>query len=158
MGGRIKSTKSLISGENIDEPWKGDTYNTSIGYLLLGKIVPPLWGSINVFQWLTQGLHPGLCRSVVLKGSSTSTQSLLYLIILKRLSVFALLFSCNLEKYITFVTNKSTSLRDDSRAYGCSLGGIFILSVQSQWLFTGFLFLYGVLDFRNSCSSVGVTH
>ena len=28
---------------------------------------------------------------------------------------------------ITFITNKSTSLRDDSRAYGCSLGGIFIL-------------------------------
>ena len=59
-----------------------------------------------------------------------------------RLSVFALLFSCNLEKYITFTPNKSTSLRDDSRAYGCSLGGIFILYVQSQWLLTGFLFLY----------------
>ena len=71
-GGRIKSTKSLISGENIDESWKGDTYNTSIGHLLLGKIVPPLWGSINVFQWLTQGASPGLCRSIVLKGSSTS--------------------------------------------------------------------------------------
>ena len=49
-GGYIKSTKSLISGENIDEPYKGDTYNMSIGHLLLGKIVPPLWGSINVFQ------------------------------------------------------------------------------------------------------------
>ena len=49
-GGRIKSTKSLISGENIDEPYKGGTYNTSIGHLLLGKIVPPLGGSINVFQ------------------------------------------------------------------------------------------------------------
>ena len=67
-GARIKSTKSLISGENIDEPYKGDTYNTSIGYLLLGKIVPPLWGSINVFQWSTQGLRPGLCRSVALAG------------------------------------------------------------------------------------------
>ena len=27
---------------------------------------------------------------------------------------------------ITFTPNKSTSLRDDSRAYGCSSGGIFI--------------------------------
>ena len=25
--GRIKSTKSLISGENIDEPYKGGTYS-----------------------------------------------------------------------------------------------------------------------------------
>ena len=31
-------------------------------------IVPPLWGSINVFQWLTQGLRPGLWRSVALTG------------------------------------------------------------------------------------------
>ena len=67
-GGGIKSTKSLISGENIDEPYKGGTYNTSIGHLLLGKIVSPLWSSINVFQWSTQGLRPGLCRSVALAG------------------------------------------------------------------------------------------
>ena len=26
-GGRIKSTKSLISDENIDEPYKGGTYS-----------------------------------------------------------------------------------------------------------------------------------
>ena len=37
------------------------------------------------------------------------------------------LFLVILKKYITFTPNKSTSLRDWSRAYGCSLGGIFIL-------------------------------
>ena len=31
-------------------------------------LVPPLWGSINVSQWLTQGLRPGLCRSIALAG------------------------------------------------------------------------------------------
>ena len=31
-------------------------------------IVPPLRGSINVFQWLTQGLRPGLCRSIAPLG------------------------------------------------------------------------------------------
>ena len=31
-------------------------------------LVPPLRGSINVFQWLPQGLRPGLCRSIALAG------------------------------------------------------------------------------------------
>ena len=39
-------------------------------------VVPPLWGSINVLTIITQGLRPGLCRSIALKGSSTSFQSL----------------------------------------------------------------------------------
>ena len=33
-------------------------------------VVPPLWGSINVFLRLTQGLRPGLCRSIALAGLS----------------------------------------------------------------------------------------
>ena len=41
-------------------------YNASICLGLLG--VPPLWGSIDVFYRLTQGLRPGLCRSVALAG------------------------------------------------------------------------------------------
>ena len=28
--------------------------------------VPPLWGSINVLTIITQGLRPGLCRSIAL--------------------------------------------------------------------------------------------
>ena len=31
-------------------------------------VVPPLQGSINVFLRLTQGLRPGLCRSIALAG------------------------------------------------------------------------------------------
>ena len=34
------------------------------------SVVPPLWGSINVLIIITQGLRPGLCRSIALKGSS----------------------------------------------------------------------------------------
>ena len=30
--------------------------------------MPPLWGSINVWKQLTQGLRPGLCGSVALAG------------------------------------------------------------------------------------------
>ena len=30
--------------------------------------MPPLWGSINVFQCFTQGLRPGLCGSIALAG------------------------------------------------------------------------------------------
>ena len=30
--------------------------------------VPPLRGSKNVYQCLTQGLRPGLCRSIALAG------------------------------------------------------------------------------------------
>ena len=30
--------------------------------------VPPLWGSKNVWKQLTQGLRPGLCRSIALTG------------------------------------------------------------------------------------------
>ena len=30
--------------------------------------MPPLWGSINVFQCFTQGLRPGLCGSIALVG------------------------------------------------------------------------------------------
>ena len=41
-------------------------YNASICLGLLG--VPPLWGSIDVFHPLTQGLRPGLCRSIALTG------------------------------------------------------------------------------------------
>ena len=41
-------------------------YNASICLGLLG--VPPLWGSIDVFQSLPQGLRPGLCRSIALTG------------------------------------------------------------------------------------------
>ena len=41
-------------------------YNASICLGLLG--VPPLWGSIDVFHRLTQGLRPGLCRSIALTG------------------------------------------------------------------------------------------
>ena len=37
-------------------------------HLTLSIGVPPLWDSINVFQWLTQGTSPGLCRSIALTG------------------------------------------------------------------------------------------
>ena len=37
------------------------------GFAFVRK-VPPLWGSINVFQCITQGLRPGLCRSIALTG------------------------------------------------------------------------------------------
>ena len=30
--------------------------------------VPPLWGSINVLTIITQGLRPGLCRSIAPLG------------------------------------------------------------------------------------------
>ena len=30
--------------------------------------VPPLWGSIKMFQWLTQGLRPGLWKGIALAG------------------------------------------------------------------------------------------
>ena len=33
------------------------------------SVVPPLWGSINVLTIITQGLRPGLCRSIALRGS-----------------------------------------------------------------------------------------
>ena len=36
------------------------------------SVVPPLWGSINVLTIITQGLRPGLCRSIALKGFSTT--------------------------------------------------------------------------------------
>ena len=35
---------------------------------VLDRVVPPLQGSINVFLRLTQGLRPGLCRSIALAG------------------------------------------------------------------------------------------
>ena len=35
---------------------------------VLDRVVPPLWGSIYVDCLLTQGLRPGLCRSVALAG------------------------------------------------------------------------------------------
>ena len=34
--------------------------------------VPPLWGSINGLTIIPQGLRPGLCRSIALKGFSTT--------------------------------------------------------------------------------------
>ena len=37
------------------------------GFAFVRK-VPPLWGSINVFQCITQGLRPGLCRSIAPLG------------------------------------------------------------------------------------------
>ena len=37
------------------------------GFAFVGK-VPPLWGSINVWKQLTQGLRPGLYRSIALTG------------------------------------------------------------------------------------------
>ena len=37
-------------------------------YLTLSIGVPPLWGSINVLTIITQGLRPGLCRSIALTG------------------------------------------------------------------------------------------
>ena len=36
------------------------------------SVVPPLWGSINGLTIITQGLRPGLCRSIALKGFSTT--------------------------------------------------------------------------------------
>ena len=36
-------------------------------------LVPPLWGSINISTQLTQGLRPGLCRSVAPKGAYCPT-------------------------------------------------------------------------------------
>ncbi len=32
------------------------------------SVVPPLRGSKNMYQYLTQGLRPGLCRSIALTG------------------------------------------------------------------------------------------
>ena len=41
-------------------------------HLTLSIGVPPLWGSINGLTIITQGLRPGLCRSIALKGFSTT--------------------------------------------------------------------------------------
>ena len=38
------------------------------GFAFVGKVPPPLGGSKNVCQCLTQGLRPGLCRSAALAG------------------------------------------------------------------------------------------
>ena len=38
----------------------------------IGLGVPPRWGSKNVWKQQTQGLRPGLCGSIALKGSSTT--------------------------------------------------------------------------------------
>ncbi len=41
------------------------------------SVVPPLWGSINGLTIITQGLRPGLCRSIALKGfSATRSKSM----------------------------------------------------------------------------------
>ena len=40
----------------------------SVRAFVLDRVVPPLWGSIYVDWLLTQGLRPGLCRSVALAG------------------------------------------------------------------------------------------
>ena len=45
---------------------RSGTNRASISFALW--FVPPRWGSTNVFQWLTQGLRPGLCRSIALTG------------------------------------------------------------------------------------------
>ena len=55
---------------------RGDTFFRSLGTCTLGfffiplgsEVVPPLQGSINVYLRLTQGLRPGLCRSIALAG------------------------------------------------------------------------------------------
>ena len=58
------------------QPWV-NTYKSglsSVGAALsarafaIDRLVPPLWGSINVFLRLTQGLRPELCRSIALAG------------------------------------------------------------------------------------------
>ena len=41
---------------------------TTAQAFVLDRVVPPLWGSINMRQQITQGLRPGLCRSVALAG------------------------------------------------------------------------------------------
>ncbi len=52
----------------------GQKNKSSVGAALsarafvMDRLVPPLWGSINVFLRLTQGLRPGLCRSTALSG------------------------------------------------------------------------------------------
>ena len=47
-------------------------------------------------------INPGLCRSVVLKGSSMSSQSLLYLIILMRLPCICPLIPCSCAKHFLY--------------------------------------------------------
>ena len=42
----------------------------------------PVGSSINVFQWLTQGLRPGLWKGIALKGSSRFSSPINYLVIL----------------------------------------------------------------------------
>ena len=63
------------------KPWvnRGHKIKSSVGAALpthalefIRSVVPPLWGSINVLTIITQGLRPGLCRSIALKGSSMS--------------------------------------------------------------------------------------
>ena len=44
---------------------RSGTHSEHLSYV---SEVPPLWGSINVFLRLTQGLRPGLCRSIALTG------------------------------------------------------------------------------------------
>ena len=42
--------------------------------------MPPLWGSINVFQCFTQGLRPGLCGSIALSGLFENWSNSLFII------------------------------------------------------------------------------
>ena len=58
-------TLGIRRQKRIELRWSG-TNRSSIGALALGLCRP--YGAQNVYQCLTQGLRPGLCRSIALIG------------------------------------------------------------------------------------------
>ena len=117
------------------KPWVNTDKSklSSVGAALTTRVLGTcFWGDCAAPLGLNKCLsisNPGLAPWAM---QEYRPKGLLYvypiIIILDYFDALALLlFSRNLEKYIIFVTNKSTSLRDGSRSYGCSSGGIFIL-------------------------------
>ena len=56
----VYTDKSILSSEGAVLSARASEF--------IRSVVPPLRGSKNVYQSLTQGLRPGLCRSVALTG------------------------------------------------------------------------------------------
>ena len=74
------------------------------------SVVPPLWGSINVLTIITQGLRPGLCRSIALKGSSTTRSKSMSVCVLVSISTCTYLSDyAHLLKCLRVLTLVSTS-------------------------------------------------
>ena len=95
----------VFTDKNKMSSFRSDTNSASVGALAFG-VCRPYGAQKNVYQYLTQGLRPGLCRGIALTGLF-SVSALYLLECLRVLAEMSTSYLLQCLRVLTFVSART---------------------------------------------------